>query len=143
MGGAQSGAPSEAWLAASLVYADLPFSLPIAWDTGRWADRARVHRLVRPFFVAAWEAVADAGLRASVVSWGGAYNHRAKRSDRYSLSMHAYGIAFDINPRESGMGRTGTIDPALIDVFEFHGWYWGGRFRPTPDEMHFQFAEGV
>ena len=72
-------------------------------------------------------------------------------------SMHAYGLAVDINPVENpyvGCGQTrdktavsymnrsnvrpGMITPAVLAAFHSVGWGWGGSwFGSTKDYMHF------
>jgi hypothetical protein len=72
-------------------------------------------------------------------------------------SMHAYGEAIDLNPRENpyvGCGRTrdaasqpyldrshlrpGMVTPAVVAAFRAVGWGWGGAWtHSTRDYMHF------
>jgi hypothetical protein len=72
-------------------------------------------------------------------------------------SMHAYGEAIDLNPRENpyvGCGRTrdaasrpyldrsrlrpGMVTPAVVAAFRAIGWGWGGAWtHSTRDYMHF------
>jgi D-alanyl-D-alanine carboxypeptidase len=74
-------------------------------------------------------------------------------------SLHAYGLAIDINPIENpyvGLscgGRTrehaaipyvdrsqlrkGMITPAVVRAFRSVGWGWGGDWTTTKDYMHF------
>lgn len=72
-------------------------------------------------------------------------------------SMHAYGLAVDINPIENpytGCGRTrerasipylkrskirrGMVTPAVVRAFRSVGWGWGGSWPgATKDYMHF------
>ena len=74
-----------------------------------------------------------------------------------SWSMHAYGLAVDLNPRENpylGCGqshdpvarryrdrsrhRPGMITPRVVDAFRSIGWGWGGAWSgDTKDYMHF------
>jgi hypothetical protein len=74
-----------------------------------------------------------------------------------SWSMHAYGLAVDINPVENpyvGCGMTrdktalsyldrsrmrrGMVTPAVVRAFEAVGWGWGGSWSgSTKDYMHF------
>jgi hypothetical protein len=74
-----------------------------------------------------------------------------------SWSMHAYGLAVDINPRENpyvGCGqshdpaavsyrnrsrhRKGMITPKVVRAFAASGWGWGGAWSgDTKDYMHF------
>lgn len=54
-------------------------------------------------------------------------------------SNHALGLAIDINPSSNPYESGSTTDmPArMIEIFEAHGFAWGGRWNP-PDLMHFQ-----
>jgi D-alanyl-D-alanine carboxypeptidase len=71
-------------------------------------------------------------------------------------SMHAYGLAVDINPRENpyvGCGvshdpvgrryidrtplRKGMVTPAVVRAFRSIGWGWGGDWTGVKDWMHF------
>ena len=72
-------------------------------------------------------------------------------------SMHAYGLAVDVNPRENpyvGCGqshsptarryrdrsrlRRGIVTPRVIAAFQAAGWGWGGAWSGnTKDYMHF------
>ena len=74
-----------------------------------------------------------------------------------SWSMHAYGLAVDLNPTENpyvGCGRTrkrasipylnrmrirpGMVTPAVVKAFAAIGWSWGGAWPGnTKDYMHF------
>jgi hypothetical protein len=75
-------------------------------------------------------------------------------------SMHAYGLAIDINPIENpytGCGRTrdrasvpylnrsrlrpGMVTPAVVRAFRSIGWGWGGAWAgSTKDYMHFSLS---
>lgn len=73
----------------------------------------------------------------------GCFNPRHKRYDEsLGLSMHAYGIALDINAKYNPYGKPSRQDPRLVRIMEDIGWVWGGRWSP-PDAMHFQWARGV
>ena len=56
-----------------------------------------------------------------------------------SLSLHAYGLAVDINASTNGQYSDGDQDPRLVRVMERHGFTWGGRWPTAPDPMHFEF----
>ena len=55
------------------------------------------------------------------------------------LSMHAWGLAVDLNVATNGLGETPQIDPRVVEVFERWGFAWGGRWA-RPDGMHFELA---
>jgi D-alanyl-D-alanine carboxypeptidase len=81
----------------------------------------------------------------------------AKATGTGSWSMHAYGLAVDLNPVENpyvGCGRTrhrssspyldrsrlrrGMVTPAVVAAFGAVGWGWGGSWAgSTKDYMHF------
>jgi hypothetical protein len=71
-------------------------------------------------------------------------------------SMHAYGLAVDLNPRENpyvGCGvsyhadakryidrtplRKGMVTPGVVRAFKAIGWGWGGDWSGVKDWMHF------
>ena len=79
-----------------------------------------------------------------------------------SWSMHAYGLAIDLNPRENpyvGCGQSrdptlrkyrnrsrhlkGMVTPRAIQAFASIGWGWGGSWAGnTKDYMHFSSTGG-
>jgi hypothetical protein len=56
-----------------------------------------------------------------------------------SLSLHAWGLAVDLNARANPFGGRSRQDRRLVRVMERHGFTWGGDFPTTPDPMHFEF----
>jgi len=109
----------------------------------------------------AYDGDDDASIEANNTS---AFNDR-KVIGTNSISMHAYGVAIDINPvqnpsydRVGGMRvlvpkagaeyvnrkppRPGMAE-SVIDIFAAHGFtVWGGRFR-DPDYQHFNIDRGL
>ncbi|KKQ87894.1 MAG: hypothetical protein UT12_C0032G0008 [Candidatus Curtissbacteria bacterium GW2011_GWC2_38_9] len=80
------------------------------------------------------------------------FNYRKiYRSDR--ISIHAFGLAIDINPFQNpyvahdgsihpkdsvyAHNKSGTITRDVVKLFESRGWRWGGRWNP-PDFQHFE-----
>lgn len=60
-------------------------------------------------------------------------------------SMHSYGLAVDFNAPRNKLGapEAKTFFKAtslVVQIFEKHGWVWGGRWKGRRDAMHFQFA---
>ena len=118
-----------------------------------YAARFPIRRMVP---VAAYRGSDDASMAADNTS---AFNcRRAVGSAAGGWSMHAYGLAVDVNPvenpyvvdgrvlppagrayldrghRRPGMARSGGI---LVTSFEAVGWEWGGRWTGSPDYQHF------
>jgi hypothetical protein len=56
-----------------------------------------------------------------------------------SLSLHAWGLAADINASENPQGSTPRQDPRVVRAFEQVGFTWGGRWPTAPDGMHFEW----
>lgn len=82
-------------------------------------------------------------------AFGGTYNCRRIAGTRRT-SAHGYGIAIDIAPqlasywRWTRPGQGGTyafrnkIPAEIVDIFEKHGFIWGGRWYHF-DTMHFEY----
>ncbi len=76
------------------------------------------------------------------------------------LSLHSFGIAIDINPKQNPMviGETtypqgasydptgttpGTVDEDIVALFARHGFEWGGNWSSLKDYQHFQMSPEV
>jgi D-alanyl-D-alanine carboxypeptidase len=79
---------------------------------------------------------------------GGAFSCRGI-ADTAQPSMHSYGAAFDLNISFSGYwywqrSREGTLayrnrmPHELVEIFERHGFIWGGKWYHY-DTMHFEY----
>jgi hypothetical protein len=98
-------------------------------------------------FKAILEAFPDAQTREQYKLnwWGGSFNFRPIVGG-HILSMHSYGVAFDLAPTWNPRGK--PYDPQddmlpqkVIDIFDAESWTWGGRWHgETVDCMHFQAA---
>jgi hypothetical protein len=55
-----------------------------------------------------------------------------------SLSLHAWGLAIDLNASQNPQGDRPRQDPRLVRAFEREGFTWGGRWPTAPDGMHFE-----
>jgi hypothetical protein len=56
-----------------------------------------------------------------------------------TLSLHAWGLAVDLNAASNPFGGESNQDPRLVRAMERHGFSWGGDFPTVPDPMHFEF----
>jgi len=102
-----------------------------------------------------WLGANGHGLTASDNTMG--YNGRRMRGSD-SWSMHAYGLAIDINPVENPYIKKGSVTPPLgagfayramggqgmvtdpgvvVQAFKSIGWKWGGDWKTVKDYMHF------
>jgi D-alanyl-D-alanine carboxypeptidase-like protein len=78
-------------------------------------------------------------------------------------SVHAYGLAIDVNPVENPYLEGGRVHPKagrayldrsrvrrgmavpgglLVRAFAAQGWFWGGRWTSAPDYQHFSKTGG-
>ncbi|MGH2829840.1 MAG: M15 family metallopeptidase [Actinomycetota bacterium] len=77
------------------------------------------------------------GLQSKILSgiWGYACRYKRNGTD---WSVHAWGVAVDINSRYEVPGTScRTVPAALGHIWTQHGWTWGASWR---DCMHFQYA---
>jgi hypothetical protein len=55
-----------------------------------------------------------------------------------SLSLHAWGLAIDVNASRNPQFGASRQDPRLVRAMEDAGFTWGGRWPTAPDPMHFE-----
>jgi hypothetical protein len=55
-----------------------------------------------------------------------------------SLSLHAWGLAIDLNASSNPQFGSSRNDPRLVRAMERAGFTWGGRWPTAPDPMHFE-----
>jgi hypothetical protein len=118
-----------AWTAARLQTRDVTL-----------LGRVTCNEALFPMLIAALNDVEKAGLSSLIHSDSGCYASRTvARSPTAPPSQHAYGAAIDINAPENPYGSTPTMDPRIVQIFERHGFLWGGEFL-IPDGMHFEYG---
>ena len=115
---------------------------------GRTTRTARVpllgavscHREMIPALREAMRELARRGLGRLVNSadYAGCYAPRRIRPGG-ALSLHAWGLAVDLNARANPYGARSAQDARLVRTMERHGFSWGGHFPTRPDPMHFEF----
>ena len=126
--------PNGAWVERNLVTEVLPI-----------VGEATCHRLLMPQLSAALGELEAAGLSTLIDAsqYGGCYVPRfIDRDPSKPLSMHAFGLAVDLNVSTNLLGTTGSMDPRVVDTFERWGFRWGGRWA-RPDPMHFELERLV
>ncbi|MFN2593942.1 MAG: M15 family metallopeptidase, partial [Actinomycetota bacterium] len=99
------------------------------------------NRLMIPQLVSALAAIERQGLSATIDpgDYGGCYVPRfVDRDPSLPLSMHAFGLAIDLNVSQNPLGTAGHMDPRVVAIFEKWGFRWGGNFTSRPDPMHFE-----
>lgn len=123
--------PDPAWEAANIVRGEVPI-----------LGTVTCHRLLYPQLYRAMEEIVEQGLAHLVdpSEYGGCYVPRfIDRNPDKPLSMHAFGLAFDINVSTNHLGTRGDQDPRIVEIIETWGFEWGGRWE-RPDPMHFELV---
>jgi hypothetical protein len=59
-----------------------------------------------------------------------------------SLSLHAWGLAVDLNATANPFGGRSRQDRRLVRAMERQGFTWGGDWPTRPDPMHFELRGG-
>lgn len=59
-----------------------------------------------------------------------------------SLSIHAWGLAIDLNWAKNPVGKQGDMPHYVVTLFKQYGFDWGGVWTRPKDFMHFQFYRG-
>lgn len=129
---------------------DLPFKMRIAWDTRKIIKSFSIHEKVHDSALRCFDRIADAydedmRKQIGIDLFGGCLNVRKMRGGN-SWSMHAYGIAIDLNPEKNQLrwnhtkARFALPDcNKLHQIFEDEGVVNLGRARDY-DWMHYQWA---
>jgi len=136
------GTPDAAWEKENIIDVNLPQMVGVRGfpKTGK----IKFHKIASSHLESAIAEIAERGLLSKILSFDGAWAPRNVRGTS-QYSIHAYGIAFDINAEFNRLGdKPKEIDAKgslieLVPIFEKHGFYWGGYFS-RPDSMHFQYG---
>lgn len=124
--------PDPAWVSANIASATVPL-----------LGSVTCHRILLPQLYAALAEIEGAGLGDAIYQYNGCYVPRfIDRDPDKPLSMHAFGLAFDINTPTNQLGTAGDMDPRVVEIFEKWGFVWGGRWS-RPDPMHFELGRVV
>ncbi|MDQ3645921.1 MAG: M15 family metallopeptidase [Actinomycetota bacterium] len=126
--------PDPEWVAGNIASGEVPI-----------LGTVTCHRLVfQQLHAALSEIVAD-GLDELIDpdDYGGCYVPRfIDRDPGKPLSMHAFGLAFDINVSQNALGTEGNQDPRVVEILSRWGFEWGGTWT-RPDPMHFELVRLV
>lgn len=135
---------------ANQVTLELPYQMRLAWDTRTTVNRITCHKLVKAAFGRVFQrTLAHYGIeqirKLRLDLYGGCLNVRKMRGGS-SWSMHAWGIAIDIDPAHNALKTPrpqATLSAAVYEPFwgfvEAEGLVSLGRTRNF-DWMHFQAA---
>ncbi len=127
--GADFFTPDPAWVARNIRSATVPI-----------LGRVTCHRKMIPALRRALADVRRRGLAHLVDpgDYAGCYAPRRIPTSG-TLSLHAWGLAVDLNASRNPQGSPPHQDLRLVHVMERHGFSWGGRWPTVPDGMHFEY----
>jgi hypothetical protein len=121
--------PDARWVAANIVRTSVPV-----------LGTVTCHRLIVPQLRAALREIEANGLAKAVRTFDGCYVPRfIERNPDGAVSLHTWGIAFDLNATTNMPGKAGDIDMAVVNVMKKWGFRWGGDWS-SPDPMHFELG---
>jgi len=126
--------PAQAWVDSNISTASVSI-----------IGEVTCHRLMIPQLQAALSEIESRGLGNELRpgDYGGCYVPRfIDRNPSLPLSMHAFGLAVDINVSTNQLGTEGDMNPRIVEIFERWGFVWGGNWS-RPDPMHFELGRLV
>lgn len=103
----------------------------------------RCHRLLSPTFSKVFVELDNFVFRdilPAPLQYSGIYARRNIRGSQVHPSTHSWGIAIDLYPNDYPLGSLKRMPPQVIEMFQDHGFSYGGDFKSRRDPMHFQFA---
>jgi hypothetical protein len=126
--------PDKEWVKQNITTAQVPI-----------IGEVTCHRVMIPRLFAALAEIEQQGLAELIRpgDYGGCYVPRfIDRNPDLPLSMHAFGLAADLNVSTNLLGSEGDMDPRVVAIFEKWGFTWGGVWD-RPDPMHFELTRLV
>jgi hypothetical protein len=121
--------PDPAWVRRNIESARVPI-----------LGTVTCHRRMIPALRRALTDIARRGLARLVDpgDYAGCYAPRRIPASG-SLSLHAWGLAVDLNASRNPQGSPPHQDRRLVRIMERNGFTWGGRWPTVPDGMHFEY----
>ena len=129
----------------------LPYKMRIAWDTDSYVTTMVCHALAADKFTAVFNDLLRHYGYPTIVElgidlFGGCFNYRKKRNGS-AMSMHAWGLAIDLDPARNTLKETKRTArfarpeyKPMIDIFYRHGFISLGVEKDF-DWMHFEIKD--
>ena len=124
-----------------------PLLAPVIWLPQSWGQTVRVTSVngvaARLAEISADLDALPAPVKRYAYPPSGTYNCRTV-ADTGEPSMHSWGAAIDINAAHAEYwlwpraAPANALPPEIIDIFERHGFIWGGKWSHY-DTMHFEY----
>jgi hypothetical protein len=117
------------WVRQNIVEEELPILGPV-----------KCNRVLMPRLQAALGELQQRGLSRLVDrgDFAGCYAPRRIPATG-ALSLHALGLAVDLNAHANPYGKRSRQDRRLVRVMQKHGFTWGGAWPTVKDAMHFEW----
>ncbi|MBI4869210.1 MAG: M15 family metallopeptidase [Candidatus Wallbacteria bacterium] len=145
------------WQEENTVLITIPQLRGVSCNGVPSSGKARVHKLAREPFLAAFAEIASAGVAVDILTYDGLfYPRHIGNNPARPLSSHSWGIAIDLNAAWNGYGRPPAKAGArgsvrrLVPIFARHGFAWGGDWNGNEmesdehprvrDGMHWELA---
>ncbi len=128
----------------TLDFSDLlpNFSHVLDFEGNPWNGHIYANYVMGDPLRASFMAIIAAGLCAEWKTFDGCFNIRPMKGDAAQTSMHAWGLAIDINAQTNPFSVSGNLVTDLSDAFVLcfakNGYEWGGLWSQPKDPMHFQ-----
>lgn len=113
------------------------WDIPTELEIGVIPKKLYCNRIMIGPLTQAFKNLIATGYVKELKTWDGCFNIRQKRG-LSSMSLHAWGIAIDVNAAWNGLNKTPTLSAGFVKCFTDAGFYWGGNFKSRPDGMHFE-----
>jgi len=128
---------NPAWIKENLVILNLPVPIPLMdkfWTIQVHKKLAlNVRNLFYDYIINKYDNLYP------IYQLGGFVPRHKLSNPTKSLSLHAYGMAIDINWKENKLNTRGNMPVEVVTLFKQYGWQWGGFWRRPKDPMHFQY----
>lgn len=123
------------------------WDVPTELEIGVLPKRVYCNKLLVTPLEKAFNNIISRGLINEVKSWDGCFNIRNKKGGS-TFSLHAWGLAIDINAAWNGFNKKPQMSASLVACFTDAGFEWGGNWGKGAatkwrgcDGMHFQLKE--
>ena len=127
----------DGWMQQWIGPVELPQELRNLAKRGTiWTNRDLV-----PVYESVFDEIVDQGLARHLKTYHGCFNCRKIRGSKTQWSTHTWSLSIDLNAAENMMGTEPKMNMGVVEIFDKHGFTWGGRFR-RKDGMHFQRVKG-
>lgn len=106
--------------------------------------KVQVHKKIQTIVQSLFKDYVDKGFEKvyKIYQIGGFVPRHKMNNPKRSLSIHAFGLALDLNWDHNKVGTNGSIPTDVVNLFKQYGFNWGGLWKNLKDPMHFQYYAG-